>query len=104
MIFKRRAAVQDEFVVDELLRQRVQQARIGWLQRPGRRRRIIRVEASQIELVHRVARRGGRIVEIPIRFTERVRGDSKMSGRIVAEPFLLVTWWGFRDRLWKTAK
>jgi dolichol-phosphate mannosyltransferase len=58
----------------------------------------------QIELVYRVARRGGHIVEIPIRFSERVRGKSKMSGRIVAEALFLVTWWGFRDRLWKTAK
>jgi dolichol-phosphate mannosyltransferase len=56
----------------------------------------------QIELVHRVARRGGRIVEVPIRFTERVRGRSKMSGRIVAEALFLVTWWGVHDRLWKT--
>jgi len=56
----------------------------------------------QIELVYRVARLGGRIVEIPIRFTERVRGDSKMSGGIVAEAWLLVSWWGIRDRVWKT--
>jgi dolichol-phosphate mannosyltransferase len=58
----------------------------------------------QIELVYRVAGRGGQIVEIPIRFTERVRGDSKMSARIVAEALFLVTWWGVRDRLWKTAR
>jgi dolichol-phosphate mannosyltransferase len=57
----------------------------------------------QIELVYRVARRGGRIVEVPIRFSERVRGKSKMSGRIVAEALFLVSWWGVRDRLWKTA-
>jgi dolichol-phosphate mannosyltransferase len=56
----------------------------------------------QIELVYRVTRQGGRIVEIPIRFTERVRGTSKMSGRIVAEALFLVSWWGVRDRLWKT--
>jgi dolichol-phosphate mannosyltransferase len=58
----------------------------------------------QIELVHRVARKGGRIVEVPIRFTERVRGHSKMSGRIVAEALWLVTWWGLHDRLWKTSE
>jgi dolichol-phosphate mannosyltransferase len=56
----------------------------------------------QIELVYRVARLGGRIVEIPIKFTERVHGESKMSGGIVAEAWLLVSWWGIRDRLWKT--
>ncbi len=53
----------------------------------------------QIELVYRVARRGGRIEEIPIRFTDRTLGHSKMSGRIVAEALLLVSWWGLRDRL-----
>jgi dolichol-phosphate mannosyltransferase len=58
----------------------------------------------QIELVYRVAGHGGRIVEIPIRFTERVRGHSKMSARIVGEALLLVSWWGLRDRLWKTAR
>jgi dolichol-phosphate mannosyltransferase len=53
----------------------------------------------QIELVHRLAARGGRIEEIPIRFTDRTSGQSKMSGWIVAEALLLVSWWGIRDRL-----
>ena len=47
-------------------------------------------------------RPGGRIVEIPIRFTDRTRGRSKMSGRIVAEALLLVTWWGSATG-WATA-
>jgi dolichol-phosphate mannosyltransferase len=55
--------------------------------------------AFQIELVHRVARRGGRIAELPIRFTDRTRGRSKMSSRILVEALLLVTWWGLQDRL-----
>ena len=52
----------------------------------------------QIELAYRVFRAGGRIVEVPITFTDRVRGHSKMSARIAAEELLLVTWWGIRDR------
>ena len=53
----------------------------------------------QIEMAYGVARRGGRIVEVPISFTDRVRGTSKMSGRIVVEALALVTWWAIRDRL-----
>jgi glycosyltransferase involved in cell wall biosynthesis len=48
----------------------------------------------QIEMAYRVARNGGRIDEVPIAFTDRVRGTSKMSGRIVVEALVLVTWWG----------
>lgn len=53
----------------------------------------------QIEMAYAVARRGGRIVEVPIRFTDRVRGTSKMSSRIVFEALGLVTWWAIRDRV-----
>lgn len=53
----------------------------------------------QIEMAYEVVRGGGRIVEVPIAFRDRVRGTSKMSGRIVAEALLLVTWWGLRDRV-----
>jgi glycosyltransferase involved in cell wall biosynthesis len=53
----------------------------------------------QIEMAYAVARRGGRIVEVPISFTDRVRGTSKMSGRIVVEALVLVTWWALRDRV-----
>jgi dolichol-phosphate mannosyltransferase len=51
----------------------------------------------QIEMAYRVARHGGRIVEVPIDFTDRERGRSKMSPRIIVEALLLVTWWGARD-------
>ncbi len=51
----------------------------------------------QIEMAYRVARRGGRIVEVPIEFVDRERGTSKMSTRIIVEALLLVTWWGVRD-------
>ena len=53
----------------------------------------------QIEMAYAVARRGGRIVEVPISFTDRVRGTSKMSGRIIVEALVLVTWWSLRDRV-----
>ncbi len=53
----------------------------------------------QIEMTYEVVRRGGRIVEVPIAFTDRVRGTSKMSSRIVAEALGRVTWWAVRDRL-----
>lgn len=52
----------------------------------------------QIEMVYLIARRGYRIAEVPITFTDRTAGESKMSGRIVVEALALVTWWGVRDR------
>lgn len=51
----------------------------------------------QVEMVYRIVRLGGRVVEVPITFTDRVEGSSKMSGRIVAEALVLVTMWGGRD-------
>lgn len=53
----------------------------------------------QVEMAYRVLASGGRIVEVPISFTDRVRGESKMSSRIVIEALVLVTWWAIRDRL-----
>jgi dolichol-phosphate mannosyltransferase len=50
-----------------------------------------------IEMVYRVARRGGQIAEVPIVFVDRERDGSKMSGRIVVEAMALVTLWGGRD-------
>jgi hypothetical protein len=48
----------------------------------------------QIEMTYRAKRAGARIVEVPIRFVDRVEGESKMSTYIVVEAFALVTWWG----------
>lgn len=48
----------------------------------------------QIELTHKVWRQGLRIAEVPIIFTDRFQGTSKMSGHIVREAFFMV--W----RLW----
>lgn len=53
----------------------------------------------QIEMTYRLWRAGGKITEVPITFTDRERGTSKMSGRIVVEAMALVTLWGLRDRL-----
>jgi dolichol-phosphate mannosyltransferase len=44
-------------------------------------------------------RNGGHVTEVPIEFRDRSLGRSKMSSWIVVEAFLLVTWWGVRDRL-----
>ena len=55
--------------------------------------------AFQVEMAYRVRQVGGAITEIPISFSDRVRGTSKMSSRIVVEAMLLVTWWAFRDRV-----
>ncbi len=53
----------------------------------------------QVEMAYRVLASGGRIVEVPISFADRVRGESKMSSRIVVEALVLVTWWAIRDRI-----
>jgi dolichol-phosphate mannosyltransferase len=52
--------------------------------------------AFQIEMSYRAWRKGFRIVEIPIVFTDRVEGQSKMSKRIVREAVWMV--WSLRFR------
>jgi dolichol-phosphate mannosyltransferase len=46
----------------------------------------------QVEMTHRLWRQGFKVIEVPIVFTERVQGQSKMSRAIVREA-LLVVWW-----------
>ncbi len=53
----------------------------------------------QVEMTYLTERNGGRITEVPIEFRDRSLGRSKMSSRIVVEAFLLVSWWGVRDRV-----
>lgn len=48
----------------------------------------------QIEMTYRAKQAGASIVEVPIRFVDRVEGESKMSMFIVVEALGLVTWWG----------
>jgi dolichol-phosphate mannosyltransferase len=52
----------------------------------------------QIESTYRASRIGKEIAEVPIVFTDRVRGYSKMSIWVMLEQLRLVTWWGVRDR------
>ena len=51
----------------------------------------------QVDLVWRAWQAGFRVVEVPIRFTERVAGVSKMNRSIVAEALWQVTVWGLRS-------
>jgi dolichol-phosphate mannosyltransferase len=53
----------------------------------------------QIETAYRIDREGHRVVEIPIVFTDRVRGRSKLSWGVIGEEMGLVVWWGLRDRV-----
>ncbi|HVM28139.1 MAG TPA: polyprenol monophosphomannose synthase [Mycobacteriales bacterium] len=48
----------------------------------------------QVDLAWQAWRAGCRVVEVPITFVERVRGESKMSRAIVLEALWRVTWWG----------
>ena len=50
----------------------------------------------QIDMARRVLDEGMSIVEVPITFVERVRGESKMSGHIVREALWRVTVWGLQ--------
>lgn len=47
----------------------------------------------QIEMTFRARRAGASIIEVPISFTDRTRGESKMSSAIVVEALWLVTKW-----------
>jgi hypothetical protein len=61
---------------------------------------LTRVESRgycfQIDMTLRVIDAGLSVVEVPITFTDRVAGRSKMSGSIVAEAMLRVTGWGIQ--------
>ena len=46
----------------------------------------------QIEMTHRLWRQGFTVAEVPIIFTERTEGQSKMAGGIINEAFWMV-WW-----------
>ncbi len=53
----------------------------------------------QIDLTLRAVRAGKKVVEVPITFTERAHGNSKMSRAIVAEALWKVTEWGVTGRV-----
>jgi dolichol-phosphate mannosyltransferase len=52
----------------------------------------------QVDTTRRAVRAGLRVVEVPITFTEREVGESKMSSAIVREALWRVTQWGIADR------
>ncbi|MCB2413116.1 polyprenol monophosphomannose synthase [Demequina sp. TTPB684] len=68
-----------------------------------RRLELDRVESQgycfQVDMAWRVVGAGGTVTEVPITFVERDAGASKMSGAIIREALIKVTWWGLQ-RLW----
>ena len=52
----------------------------------------------QVDLAWQAWRAGNRVVEVPITFVERERGESKMSRDIVVEALWRVTVWGLTSR------
>lgn len=53
----------------------------------------------QVDLAWRTLQAGFTVAEVPITFTEREIGESKMNGNIVQEALVRVTVWGLRSRL-----
>ncbi|KOT61570.1 dolichol-phosphate mannosyltransferase [Streptomyces rimosus subsp. rimosus] len=53
----------------------------------------------QVDLARRAVESGFHVVEVPITFVERERGDSKMSKDIVVEALWRVTGWGVGSRV-----
>jgi len=53
----------------------------------------------QVDWAWRAVRAGARVSEVPITFSERTLGRSKMSRSIVREALVRVTVWGLQDRL-----
>ncbi len=53
----------------------------------------------QVDLAWRAVQQGFVVEEVPITFTERALGESKMSGGIVREALVRVTRWGVRTRV-----
>ena len=52
----------------------------------------------QADLAFRTLKAGLRVVEVPIEFVERERGDSKMTPDVAVESLRLITRWGLRER------
>ena len=53
----------------------------------------------QIDLAWRAVRAGFDVREVPITFTEREIGESKMSGGVMGEAFVMVARWGIESRI-----
>ena len=50
-------------------------------------------------MTHKLWRQGMKIVEVPIIFTERVQGHSKMSGHIISEALIMVWRLWFQNKM-----
>lgn len=55
--------------------------------------------AFMTELGYRISTANASVVEVPIAFSDRRRGTSKMSTTIIVESMARVTWWGLKLRL-----
>jgi dolichol-phosphate mannosyltransferase len=93
------------FYTRHLLGIRVRDATAGY--RLFRRTTLERIVLDEVEsagyvfqadLAFRTLRAGLRIVEVPIEFIERERGDSKMSRAVATESLRRITVWGLRER------
>lgn len=93
------------FYTRTLLGIRVRDATAGY--RLFRRTTLERIGLDQVEsagyvfqadLAFRTLQAGLRVVEVPIEFVERVRGDSKMSGNVATESLRRITVWGLKER------
>lgn len=58
----------------------------------------------QIDLAWRALQAGFTVREVPITFTERAVGESKMDGGVIAESFLNVAKWGWQGRTGRAAQ
>jgi dolichol-phosphate mannosyltransferase len=58
----------------------------------------------QTDMAWRTLQAGLRVVEVPIEFVERERGDSKMSGSVATESLKRITRWGLRERRAQVAR
>ncbi len=94
------------FYTRHLLGIRVRDATAGF--RLFRRTTLERIGLEQVEsagyvfqadLAFRTLQAGLRVVEVPIEFIERERGDSKMSPDVAKESLRRITVWGLRERL-----
>jgi dolichol-phosphate mannosyltransferase len=52
----------------------------------------------QTDMAYRTLQAGLKVVEVPIEFIERERGDSKMSREVATESLKSITRWGLRER------
>jgi dolichol-phosphate mannosyltransferase len=52
----------------------------------------------QADLAWRTVQAGLRVVEVPIEFVERVRGESKMDRAVATESLTRITRWGLAER------